>query len=83
MPYVFGKSVQTSASVEFSSMTVEPGRSDNSFPMQDEKNWKLQMLTLGDSVLWPVTLIAEVVCNILHFMVQYYSINYSVEKSIK
>ena len=34
-------------------------------------------------ILWPITLIAEVVCNTLHFMVQYYSINYSVEKSTK
>ena len=34
-------------------------------------------------VLWPITLIAKVVCNTFYFMVQYYSINYSVEKSIK
>ena len=33
MPYFFGKSAQTSASIKLSSMTIEPGGSDNSFPM--------------------------------------------------
>ena len=48
--------------------------------MKISKELETPNVNTCDCALWLITLIAEVVCNTLHFMVQYHSINYSVEK---
>lgn len=42
MQYLYKKTIQ--ASVEFSSMTIEPGKSDIIFPILEEKNRQPQIL---------------------------------------